>query len=172
MLDVLIIYVYLPYVKLKLYIMKKIFLLVPILLVLIFTSCENEADVKSDLDKLRDKRTDLTAQIQDLNNKRQVKNMQIIKLNEELKVLNIYMSGSQPKYIITIQLKQSHVSLSLTKHLKDVMNAIDFEIPVSKEFYNSVRVGTVISDEFRTGSLILYGSFGNWEMTVNKKEIK
>lgn len=52
------------------------------------------------------------------------------------------------------------------------MNAIDFEIPVDKDFYNSVSIGTDIVDEFRTGSFVLKGSFGSWEMSVKGKEIR
>lgn len=76
------------------------------------------------------------------------------------------------KYILKIRLKQAHFSLSIKKHIKDAVNAIDFEIPVDKEFYNSVSKGTEIIDDFRFGSLVLSGSFGDWEMTVKDKEIR
>lgn len=76
------------------------------------------------------------------------------------------------KYILKIRLKQAHFSLSIKKHIKDAVNAIDFEIPVDKEFYDSVSKGTEIIDDFRFGSMILSGSFGDWEMTVKDKEIR
>ena len=52
------------------------------------------------------------------------------------------------------------------------MNAIEFEMPVSKEFYASVNENTEIIDEFRFGSFVLNGSYGDWEMTVEGKEIR
>lgn len=81
-------------------------------------------------------------------------------------------SAKPLKYILKIRLKQAHFSLSIKKHIKDAVNAIDFEIPVDKEFYDSVSKGTEIIDDFRFGSLILSGSFGDWEMTVKDKEIR
>ena len=75
------------------------------------------------------------------------------------------------KYIITFSIKQTHVTLSISEHIKDAMNECTIEIPVDKEYYDSVSVGDVISEEFRAGSLIIHGSFGNWKVTVVNKEI-
>ncbi len=89
--------------------------------------------------------------------------------------VNALKSGSNskaPKYILKLRLQQSHLSLSIKKHLKDAMNAIDFEIPVDKEFFDSVSKGTSIVDKFRFGSLVLTGSFGDWEMTVKDKVVR
>ncbi len=77
-----------------------------------------------------------------------------------------------PKYILKLHLKQTHFSLSISKHIKDAMNAMDFEMPVDKEFYESVSIGTDIVNNFRVGSCILYGSFGDWKMTVKGKEMR
>ncbi|MDZ7934498.1 MAG: hypothetical protein U5M51_05940 [Emticicia sp.] len=77
-----------------------------------------------------------------------------------------------PKYMLKLRLKQSHLSLSIKKHIKDAVNAIEFELPVDKEFYDSVSEGTEIIDKFRFGSMVLYGTLGDWEMTVKEKYIK
>ena len=82
------------------------------------------------------------------------------------------ISGKPPKYILKLRLKQAHFSLSIKKHIKDAVNAIDFEMPVDKEFYDSVSNGTEIIDKFRFGSFVLGGSFGDWEMTVKGKEVR
>lgn len=76
------------------------------------------------------------------------------------------------KYILKLRLKQSHFSLSIKKHIKDATNAIEFEIPVDKEYFDSVKEGDAIVDNFRFGSFVLYGSFGDWEMTVKEKIVK
>ncbi|WP_026994143.1 hypothetical protein [Flectobacillus major] len=93
-------------------------------------------------------------------------------LKKQLQTLQAEGFAKSPKYILKIRLKQSHFSLSIKKHIKDAVNAVDFEIPVDKDFYNSVSEGTEIVDNFRFGSMVLYGSFGDWEMTVKKKYIK
>jgi hypothetical protein len=93
-------------------------------------------------------------------------------LMEQIQTLKTGGSAKTPKYILKLRLKQAHFSLSIKKHIKDAVNAIDFEIPVDKEFYDSVSVGTEIIDEFRFGSLVLGGSFGDWEMTVKGKEVR
>ena len=93
-------------------------------------------------------------------------------LAAQVQALKSGSSAKPLKYIIKIRLKQAHFSLSIKQHLKNAVNAIDFEIPVDKEFYDSVSKGTEIIDDFRFGSLILSGSFGDWEMTVKDKEIR
>jgi hypothetical protein len=85
---------------------------------------------------------------------------------------HIYQSGRTPKYVLGIRLEQSHFTLDLTEHAKDAMNAIEFEIPVDKDYYNSVSVGEEIVDDFRVGSFIFNGSLGDWEMTVEHKHVR
>lgn len=90
----------------------------------------------------------------------------------ELKALKANGVANAPKYILKIRLKQSHFSLSIKKHIKDAVNAVEFELPVDKEFFDSVSEGTELVDKFRFGSFVLYGSFGDWEMTVKEKEVR
>ena len=92
------------------------------------------------------------------------------RLNEE--ILNTKIDNGLAKYVITFNIKQSHFSLDLGEHLKDAMNDISIEIPVDKEYYDSVEVGDVIDDSFRMGSFIWKGSFGNWKVTVESKDIQ
>jgi len=80
--------------------------------------------------------------------------------------------GKEPMYVLKLKMKQSRMSLDIGKHIKDGMNAIEFDLPVSKEFYNNVNVGTSLIDDFRAGSFIMNGSFSNWKITVIKKEIR
>lgn len=117
------------------------------ILALFFSSCQGNTEVE----QLRKENAALAAQVQ---------------------ALKAGGSAKPLKYILKIRLKQAHFSLSIKKHIKDAVNAIDFEIPVDKEFYDSVSKGTEIIDDFRFGSLILSGSFGDWEMTVKDKEIR
>lgn len=77
------------------------------------------------------------------------------------------------RYIVTLEIKQTHFTLDVFEHIKDAANTIKIEIPVDKQFYDQVGIGTVINNKFRTASLILYGSFGNWKISiVDKRTIK
>ena len=92
------------------------------------------------------------------------------RLNEE--ILNTKTDNGLAKYVITFNIKQTHFTLDIGEHLKDSMNDISIEIPVNKEYYDSVEVGDTIDDSFRMGSFIWKGSFGNWKVTVESKDIR
>lgn len=92
------------------------------------------------------------------------------RLNEE--ILNTKIDNGLAKYVITFNIKQTHFTLDIGEHLKDAMNDISIEIPVDKEYYDHVEVGDVIDDSFRMGSFIWKGSFGNWKVTVESKDIR
>lgn len=83
-----------------------------------------------------------------------------------------FADGNKKRYILTLEIKQSHFTLNLMTHAKDKWNAVKLQIPVDKEFYDSVREGEKISETFRTASFILNGSFGDMNVTVLKKEEK
>ena len=142
------------------------------MLAVVLSSCESQQDVQSDIERLKNERTTIQQEVQNLSSLKNSKQKEIASLNEKLKELNIYNSGKTPHYILKIRLKQSRVSLDIGEHIKDNMNAIEFELPVDKDFYNSVSVGTKITDEFRVGSFILNGSFGSWDMTVKGKVVR
>ena len=92
------------------------------------------------------------------------------RLNEE--ILDTKIDNNLAKYVITFNIKQTHFTLDIGEHLKDAMNDISIEIPVDKEYYDSVEVGDTIDDSFRVGSFIWKGSFGNWKVTVESKDIR
>ncbi len=102
----------------------------------------------------------------------EIATLQDQKATIEAEVVNAKVESGTAKYVVTFRIKQSHFTLDIGEHLKDSMNEITFEIPVDKEYYDSVTVGSVINDDFRMGSLIMHGSFGNWKVTVGKKEIQ
>lgn len=75
------------------------------------------------------------------------------------------------RYIVTFNIEQFNYTLNPFTHLRNSMNAIELPIPVDKEYFESLQVGQKIKDEFRYGSLLFKGSFGDWEISVKKKEI-
>lgn len=140
--------------------------------IIMVSSCENEQDVKSDIKVLKTQRSELVSEIYNINKDIDTKKSEVVLLNEKLKELRIYASGKTPVYILKLKLEQSHFSINPMTHIKDAANAIEFELPVDKNFYDSIGVGSQIVDEFRLGSFILHGSLGDWKMSVVNKQIK
>lgn len=113
--------------------------------------------------QLKQEQNNLNTQISNKNN--ELVNISN-KINQQSKVLN-----GTAKYIMKINISQSHLSLSVSEHLKDSMNDIDIYIEVSEEYYNKYNIGDVIADDFRVGSMIFKGSLGNWKVKVVDKQI-
>lgn len=138
--------------------MKKIFSLLVIgICCVVFAGCSPSED------ELRDEVAQLEAEIDALEEE---------KLALEEKVTELKVDAGEAKYIVTFKIKQSHFTLDISEHIKDAMNDITIQVPVDKEFYESVEIGDEIDDSFRFGSLIMKGSFGSWKVTVDDKEIQ
>lgn len=136
-------------------------------------SCENKESLNKELEQLRTERTALLSELNQLNSDVSINKQQIETQKSELDELGLLKKdNSNVKHIVKFKLKQSHVSLSISKHIKDAANAIEFEMPVDKEYYDKLKIGQNIVDEFRIGSAVLYGSFGSWKMTVLEKRME
>lgn len=112
---------------------------------------------------LSNRSNELQAEIQELEIQKETLENQIVDMKEEKGIA---------KYVVTFEIKQSHFSLDVTKHIKDAMNAIEIEIPVDKEYYDNVDVGDTINNDFRVGSMVMKGSFGSWNVTIKDKDIR
>jgi outer membrane murein-binding lipoprotein Lpp len=145
--------------------MKKIVAFIVALCICIsLVGCASEEEMlNKDIVKLENRVSELKSEISNLETKRNAL------LNE---VTDIKIENGTAKYIITFNIKQSHFTLDIGQHLKDEMNDISIQIPVDKEYYDNVKVGDTIADNFRIGSLIFKGSFGNWDITVEDKCIQ
>ena len=140
---------------------------------IIICSCEDSKVTQDEVINLRRERSILRESVRALSLEKQSLQKEIESLEKVLSERRAFVSsGKEPKYILTLKLKQSHVSLDIGKNIKDAANAIEFEIPVDKEFYDSVSEGIEIVDDFRVGSFIINGSFGRWKMTVVGKDIR
>lgn len=111
----------------------------------------------------------LTSEIGQLESQRDGLLNQIL---EKTKVLNLLNKGQEPKYVLTIKFAASRISLDIFEHMKDAANAGHFSIPVSKEFYDNVSIGTKLSDDFKVGSFIMNGSFSSWDIRISEKHIE
>lgn len=75
-------------------------------------------------------------------------------------------------YVVTIGISQSHMFWEIDDVIKDSLNELKIDIPVSEEFYNAVEIGTVLDESFRMGSFIMNGSIGNWNIKIVDKKIE
>ena len=126
-------------------------------MMLMLAGCgDNREDLNAEIDGLK-------VEISELENQRDLLKSEIV---------DIKVENGTAKYIVTFNIKQNHFSLDLSEHMKDEMNDISIQIPVDKDYYDSVNIGDTIADDFRMGSRIMKGSFGNWYITVENKEIQ
>lgn len=56
---------------------------------------------------------------------------------------------SPTTYLVKLRFERESITLDLWQHMKDSMNAYEMEIPVTKDKYDSMRVGQEVSSEFR-----------------------
>lgn len=75
-------------------------------------------------------------------------------------------------YVVTIGISQSHMFWEIDDVIKDSLNELKIDIPVSEEFYSAVEIGTVLDESFRMGSFIMNGSIGNWDIKIVDKKIE
>ena len=153
--------------------MKKLLLFLALTLSLV--SC-GENYHRTQISELKQEHKTLSTQVSNLrnsyNNLRQSQHYlsaQVRELETEKQALS---HGREPSYILTLEIKQTTYTLDIGEHIKNSINAISMQIPVSKKFYNSVKIGTRISDDFKYGSLVFNGDFSELRVTVIDKCIR
>ncbi|MBO5828818.1 MAG: hypothetical protein J6R59_10275 [Paludibacteraceae bacterium] len=145
--------------------MKKIIMFITVLCICAsFVGCATEEET------LNSNIVELEARVSEL--KSEISNLEAERNTLANEITDIKIENGTAKYVITFNIKQSHFTLDIGQHLKDEMNDISIQIPVDKEYYDSVEVGDTIADDFRMGSLIFKGSFGSWDVTVEDKSIQ
>jgi len=75
-------------------------------------------------------------------------------------------------YLITLEIRQSTFSLDIGQNIKNRINSIEFTIPVSKEFYASVDIGTKLNNTFKWGSFVFDGDFSKLNVTIKNKRME
>ena len=142
---------------------KVIFIFAVILACLAVSSCASEKVViESEITELEAYKNKLEAEIACLEAEKD-------SLANE--IIDTKIDNGTAKYVLTFNIKQTHYSLDITEHLKDSVNDVSIQVPVDKEYYDSVKIGDVIDDSFRVGSFIFKGSFGSWRITIENKTI-
>lgn len=144
--------------------MKRLIMFVAVLCIFVsLNGCATQEEM------LHDNIAELEDRVSEL--KDEVSALEAQKAAVQKEIVDIKVENGTAKYVLTIKVKQKHYNLSLEDRLKDEMNAITIQIPVDKEYFDSVMVGDTIADDFRIGSLVLKGSYGGWNITVEGKEI-
>lgn len=142
--------------------MNKKLISILLICIIFLTSCGN-GNLKAERENLETEISELEEDIRTLQSEKN----SIEKLIQDLREEN-----DIPKYIVTFEIGQQHVTLDIGDLLKDEINKTELEVMVSKEYYDAVDVGTVVNDDFRVGSLALKGSFGTWNIKVINKRIE
>lgn len=100
----------------------------------------------------------------------------ISELNAEITTLtnerNALVKGKDPTYIVKFKIKQGTYTFDIWEHVKNEINAVEFEIPVCKDFYNHIDIGQDITNSFKYGSLFVNGDFSVLHMRVINKRIE
>ena len=145
--------------------MKRIICTIMMLVVCFsFAGCvESEEALNSNINALKTEISVLEDEISQLESEKN-------SLQEEITVHKV--ATGTAKYIVTFRISQKHLTLDLGNILKDAMNDISIQIPVDKEYYDSVEIGDIIDDSFRLGPFVFKGSFGSWNIAVENKEVK
>lgn len=133
--------------------MKKIIATIITLCLSVFVLCS--CGEKKEVEMLRQEKATIETQIAEL---------------EEAKEDALNELKEKTRYILVLEVKQSHFTLDISEHLKDSLNDLEIPIEVSKYQYHSVDIGDELSSEFRIGSAIFKGSFGSWDVTVIDKQ--
>jgi hypothetical protein len=66
---------------------------------------------------------------------------------------------------------QLHWTLDPVEHLKDHLNAVQFELPADPGFCKDVKVGTLLDGSFRWGSWLFRQNYGQWSVRVVGKRL-
>lgn len=74
--------------------------------------------------------------------------------------------GPPPACVLTLEVSQLHWTLDPIEHLKDHINALQFDIPADPAFCKDVKVGTLLDDKFRWGSWLFRQNYGQWSVRV------
>ena len=95
-------------------------------------------------------------------------------LAEQIKANKLALAVSNTVYIVRIKIHQTTYSLSVSEHIKNKMNDVEFEIPVDKEYYDNCYIDQTVTDPgLKIGSLLRDGDFSKLKIKiVGKRTVK
>lgn len=134
-------------------------------LTVIFTLLSCESNERNNL--LREQRHEIENQIVKLRNMCETKQILLDSLDLELQERHIALDGRNPQYYVRYRIHFSNLDSALRRGLRDVQNT-EMEIPVSRYYYKSIRLGKEIVDE--GGGF--FGSKAHMTIEVTNKYMK
>lgn len=146
-----------------------------IITILLFSCSREQREIQKNIERLETKERDLTSRMFLLKNDVEQLLHRRETLTREVSVLEQVKSGKRMVYVLSLKLRQERTGLDvfdIEGHIKDKMNESFMDMPVDKNFYETVSVNQVISKEFRYGSLLIGGSASNMVVTVVNKYVK
>jgi hypothetical protein len=135
-----------------------------ILFLLFLLGCENPSDENI---KLRKENRELELKNFSLFRKNRSLVAQNVRLDRSLKEKGIYLEGKEPKYLITLGIKQ----LDLGKHIKNSLNYFEITLETSREFYIMVNIGDRLNKKVESGSFWVNGDIEHLEIIVKNKKV-
>lgn len=75
-------------------------------------------------------------------------------------------------HVIELEIRQESFTLNPFQHMRDAANAFSICVPTTKEFYDSVKVGDVLGDKFKTASFWTSGNIGSRKVVVKSKRVE
>lgn len=83
---------------------------------------------------------------------------------------NFALNASKNVYIVKIKIHQTTYTLSVTEHIKNKFNDVEFEIPVDKDYYDKCSIGQSVTDTgLKIGSLLRDGDFSKLKVKITGK---
>lgn len=92
---------------------------------------------------------------------------EIVLLEEEWQDMKL-LTG-EAKYVITLKITHEFGTGLRSRLCGPVSMTV--QLPVDKEYYDYVEIGSVLHDDFKMGKFTWAGSSGDWEIVVTDKEI-
>jgi hypothetical protein len=157
--------------------MKK--LLFSILFVALIVGCSRTPEeIKLQIKELKQQETTLKDLISSLKTSINYLDKRNIQLDEDVNVKKHLSNGGDVKYVLELEFRserQGLSSLSISKQMKDAMNAMKFSLPVDKSLWDNVSIGQYLNRKHKGGSFWMSSS-GNSSYVIKvlnkRRELK
>jgi hypothetical protein len=146
---------------------------------LLMIGCESVSSARKEVSALQAEADQQRATNFELSNRQEklhddikAKQDELLKLYQDSDILAAEKAQKSVHYVLHVSIRQVSYSLSLSKQLRDAVNAEEFDLPTDKVTYDHANPGDDLFDSFRAGSAIFRGSLGSWRIKVVGKRVQ